>query len=56
MLIDRQRPVRDVALDNSSRLQLDAESMNIAVDATTDDQLLRDNITMNLGTIGDEGT
>ena len=56
MLIDRQQSVKDITLDNSGALQFDAESMNIALNATTDDQLLRENITLNSRAIGDKGT
>ena len=55
MFINRQRSVKNIALDDSGCLQLDAESMDIAVDVTTDSQLLRKNITLNSCTIGDNG-
>src|SRR5262249_31028599 len=55
MFINRQRSVKNIALDNSGCLQLDAESMDTAVDATTHGQLLRKNITPNSRTIGDKG-
>jgi hypothetical protein len=42
-------------LDDSSTLQLDAESINIALDAASDSQLLGDNITLDARTLGDQG-
>src|SRR6516225_4092805 len=53
VFVDRQRPVIDVALDNSSVPQLDAEGIDIALDATTDGQLLRDDIAVDSRAIGD---
>src|SRR6516225_99628 len=53
VFVDRQRPVIDVALDNSSVPQFDAEGIDIALDAATDGQLLRDDIAVDSRAIGD---
>ena len=44
--------MKDVTLDDSSSLQLDAESINITLDAASDGQLLGDNITPDARTVG----
>jgi len=47
--------VIDVTLDVSSTLQLNAESINITLDAASDGQLLSDNITLDARTMGNQG-
>ena len=54
ILLDRQGPMKNVALDYRSTVQLDADGVDGALDAATDDQLLRRDITLDLRAFSDK--
>src|SRR5215831_12896035 len=54
VLIDRQRPMKNVTLDHATVLQLDADSSDSALDAAADCHVLRNNISLDLCAIADQ--
>src|SRR5262249_5275574 len=52
-LVDRQRPMKNVTLDRTTVLQLDASGTDSALDAAADYHVLRNDVALDLCTIVD---
>src|SRR5262244_4211630 len=53
VLVDRQRPMKNVTLDCATALQLDANGTDSALDAATDCNVLRNDAALDLCAIAD---
>src|SRR5262249_33624859 len=53
VLVDRQRPMKNVALDRATVLQLDANGTDSALDAAADCHVLRNDAALDLCAIAD---
>src|SRR5262249_58504456 len=53
VLVDRQRPVKNVTLDRATVLQFDAYGTHGALDATADSDVLRNDAALDLCAIAD---
>src|SRR5262249_14548214 len=53
VLVDRQRPMKNVTLDHATVLQLDADGTDSALDAAADCHVLRNDAALDLCAIAD---
>ena len=54
VLVDRQRPMKNVTLDRTTVLQLDADGTDSALDAAADCDALRNDVALDLCAIADQ--
>src|SRR5262249_13776957 len=54
VLVDRQRPMKNVTLDRATALQLDANGTDSALDAAADCNALRNDVALDLCAIADQ--
>jgi len=54
VLVDRQRPMKNITLDRTTVIQLDADGTDSALDAAADCDVLRNNAPLDLCAIADQ--